>query len=342
MKNRALSFLTVTCIIVLSASFAHGQQPESLSLEASIPLPNVKGRIDHFSIDLKGQRIFVAAVRNHSVEIIDLKSRQRVHSIHDLAEPQGVFYDASTNRLFVACALDGVTKIFDASTYKLLASVKFPDDADNIRYDSRSKQIIVGYAGAKQLRKREAGAGGLGFLDANGKRTGDVVIDAHPESFQIDEATSRIFVNVPDKEEIEVVDSAKRTVVARWPVTSCKNNFPMALDAEHHRLLVGCWDPPRLLAFDTESGKEMASAEIAGKTDDLFCDRKRARIYVMTAVGFLEVFQQNGPDRYVRLAQYATPLLSQTGLWVDSLDKLFVAIPQHEGKDAELRIYQPR
>jgi hypothetical protein len=340
MSNFARLFL-VLFTLIFTVSFVLAQQPEPLSLEASIPLSNVKGRIDHFSVDLKGQRIFVAAVRNHSVEIIDLKTHQRVHSITDLAEPQGVFYDASTNRLFLACALDGVTKIFDGTTYKLLASVKFPDDADNIRYDGRSKQIIVGYAGAKQLRKREEGSGGLGFIDSNGRRTGDVVIDAHPESFQIDEATSRIFVNVPDKQEIEVVDAAKRSVLARWPVTSCKNNFPMALDAEHHRLLVGCWDPPRLLAFDTETGKEMASAETAGKTDDLFYDSKRARVYVMTAVGFLEAFQQTGPDRYARLAQYPTPLLSQTGLWVDSWDKLFVAVPQHDGKDAELRIYQP-
>lgn len=341
MNNLARLFLAIAFTLVFAANLINAQQSDPLSLEASIPLPNVKGRIDHFSVDLKGQRIFVAAVRNHSVEIIDLKSRQRVHSITDLAEPQGVFYDASTNRLFVACALDGVTKIFDGSTYKLLTSVKFPDDADNIRYDGRSKQIIVGYAGAKQLRKREEGSGGLGFLDSDGKRVGDVVIDAHPESFQIDDVTSRIFVNVPDKQELEVVDAAKRTVLARWPVTSCKNNFPMALDAAHHRLLVGCWDPPRLLAFDTETGKEMASAEIAGKTDDLFYDGRRGRIYVMTAVGFLEVLQQTTDDHYARLAQYATPLLSQTGLWVESWDKLFVAVPQHDGKDAELRIYRP-
>ena len=100
-----------------------GQEPQVLSVQTHIPLAGVKGRIDHFSVDVKGQRLFVAAVENHTLEVIDLKSGQRVHTIADLAEPQGVFYDASTSHLFVACGLDGVTKIFDpVSGSSVLAS----------------------------------------------------------------------------------------------------------------------------------------------------------------------------------------------------------------------------
>jgi len=70
--------------------------------------------------------------------------------------------------------------------FQVFATVKFPDDANNIRYDPHSKGVIVGYAGAKQLRRRETGSGGLGFIDLNGKKAGDVVVDAHPESFQLE------------------------------------------------------------------------------------------------------------------------------------------------------------
>lgn len=175
-------------LVALAVSIRSAGQESSgiLSLQAHISLPNVKGRIDHFSVDVKGQRLFVAAVENHTLEVLDLKTRQVVHTITDLAEPQGVYYDASTNHLFVACALDGVTKILDGTTFQTIATVKFPDDADNIRYDPRSKGVIVGYAGAKQLRKREEGTGGLGLIDANGNKIGDIVIDAHPEAFQLE------------------------------------------------------------------------------------------------------------------------------------------------------------
>jgi hypothetical protein len=83
-------------LLAVAGTRAVGQEKEVLSLEAHIPLPSVKGRIDHFSVDVKGQRLFVAAVENHTLEIADLKSGQRVHTITDLAEPQGVFYDPAT------------------------------------------------------------------------------------------------------------------------------------------------------------------------------------------------------------------------------------------------------
>ena len=281
----------------------------------------------------------MAAVDNHTLEIIDLKSGKRIHTITDLAEPQGVLYDSSTNRLFVACALDGVTKIFDGTTFQVLATANFPDDADNVRDDSHGNGVIVGYGGAKQLRRRETGTGGLGFLSSDGKRIGDVVIDAHPESFQIEKAGARLFVNVPEKKEIEVIDVVKRSVLAHWPVAE-ENNFPMALDEAHHRLFVGAWKPPSLLVFDTETGKNVATGEIAGSTDDLFYDPQRGRIYVLTSQGFLEVFQQKDPDHYARVALYPTPPHTQTGLFVPEWGKLFAAVQRQGEQDAELRVYQ--
>src|SRR5712671_1986648 len=116
--------LLLAPLLALSG-LAAGQESSALLLKIHIPLPNVNGRIDHLSVDVKGQRLFVAAVDNHTLEVIDLKSGQRVHTITDLAEPQGVFYDASTNHLFVACALDGVVKVFDGATFQVLATAKF-------------------------------------------------------------------------------------------------------------------------------------------------------------------------------------------------------------------------
>jgi len=343
------------CIIVLllatllvSSGSAIAQESSVLSLKTHIALPNVKGRIDHFTVDLKGQRLFMAAVGNNTLEVIDLKSGKQVRTITDLEEPQGVFYDASTNHLFVACGGDGVTKMFDGTTFQILATVKFPDDADNIRYDARSKSVIVGYAGAKELRKRTEGTGGLGFIDSSGKQTGDIVIDAHPESFRLEEAGTRLFVNVPDKKEIEVIDSVQRTVLARWPVTSCKNNFPMSLDEAHHRLFVGCWTPPLLLVFNTETGKQVASLEFgkkgvtSGNTDDLFYDAQRGRVYVLDGLGSIDVFQQKDPDHYDRIASYPTPPGTRTGLFVPELGKLFTGVlaQEKEKTSAEVRVYE--
>jgi DNA-binding beta-propeller fold protein YncE len=339
--NCTIAALLLATLFVLTAH-AFGQEPQVLSLHSQIPLTNVKGRIDHLSVDMKGQRLFVAAVANHTLEVIDLQSGKQVHTITNLAEPQGVFYEASNNRLYVACALDGTTKIYDGTTFHLLGTVKFPDDADNIRYDARSKSTIVGYAGAKALRNREEGTGGLGFIDSGGKKTGEVVIDAHPESFQLEKTGTRLFVNVPDKEEIEVVDAVSRKVVARCPVTSAKDNFPMALDEAHHRLFVGTRTPPRLLVFDTESGKEIASAEIAGSSDDLFYDSAKGSVYVLTSQGAIDVFQQRDANHYDHIGRINTPAHTQTGLYVPEWGKLFAAVPNQGEQSAEIQVYEAK
>lgn len=333
------------CVLLASASSVaqRTQNSEPLTLTSTSSLPDVHGRIDHFSVDVKGERLFMAAVGNGTLEVIDLKSGRRVHSIRNLDEPQGVFYDPATNHLYVACGGDGVTRIFDATTFQPARSVRFPEDADNIRYDERSKMVIVGYGGTKQLRQRESGSGALGFINSAGQHDAarDIIVDAHPESFQLEKSGTRVFVNVPDKKEIEVGDLATRKIVARWPV-SCNSNFPMALDESHHRLLVACREPARLVVFDTSTGKQTASADIAGHSDDLFYDTRRARVYALTSAGFLDVLQQADPDHYTRIAHLPTPPGAQTGLFVPDLDKLFVGIPAREKQGTEVRVYQAR
>jgi DNA-binding beta-propeller fold protein YncE len=299
-----------------------------LILISRIELPDVNGRIDHFSADVTGKRLFISALGNHTVEVLDVVSGKRLHTIADLAEPQGVYYEPSTNRLFVACAKDGATKVFDAGTFQLLETVKYSGDADNIRYDARGHRIIVGY-----------GDGALGFVDSNGKKTGEIALDAHPESFQLEKTGTRVFVNVPDRKEIQVADLAKNTTLAKWPVTSALKNYPMALDEAHHRLLVGCRAPARLLAINTETGKQTASVEIVGDTDDLFYDAAKRRVYVIGGQGFVDVLEQKDADHYERIGHYATVPGARTGLFVPEWGKLFVAAPHRGEHRAEVLVY---
>jgi len=318
-------------VMSLFACVSHAQEQQGLSLKSRIDLSQVENRIDHFSADLKGHRLFVAALGNQTLEVLDVESGKRLHTIKDLAEPQGIYYDASTDRVFVACAKDGTTKVYDGKNYQLLSTVKFADDADNIRYDARNQRIIVGY-----------GDGALGFLDPNGKQTGEIALDGHPESFQLEKTGPRIFVNVPSKKEIEVADLARNTVLAKWPVTSAQRNFPMALDEAHHRLLIGCRSPARLLAIDTETGKQTASIEIVGDTDDLFYDAAKSRVYVIGGGGFVDVFDQKDSDHYDRIAHIGTAAGARTGLFVADWGKLFVAVPHRGEQRAEVLIFETK
>ncbi len=330
------------CCALLLPILAVGQASQVLVLKNRISLANVDGRMDHLGVDLQGRRLFVAANENHTVEVIDLQAGRQVHTISDLLNPQGVFYDASTNRLFVTTeGDDGAVRIFDGTTFQPLQLMKLSSDADNIRYDTRARRMVVGYGGEKVLNGkvlRGQGDGALAFLDSSGKKTGEIAIDAHPESFQLEKAGTRAFVNVPDRHEVQVVDLVKKSVLAHWPVKNCTDNFPMTLDEAHHRLFIGCRTPAILQVLSTESGAAVASIESVG-SDDIFYDASKGRVYVLGAKGVLEVLHQKDADHYDKIATYPTGLGAQTGLFVPEWGKLFVSTRRQGGQNAEILVY---
>ena len=168
----------IFCFAAVAASAATltAQQAAPLLLVKTIAMENVQGRIDHFSVDLEGQRLFMAALGNNTVEVFDLRANKRIHTIKGLHEPQGVRFVPGLNKLFVANGGGGAVDVFDGTSYKPLGQVSLSDDADNVRYDPVREEIHVGY-----------GDGGLGIINAASDRLlGDIQLPKHPESFQLD------------------------------------------------------------------------------------------------------------------------------------------------------------
>ncbi|MGE5443742.1 MAG: YncE family protein [Ignavibacteriales bacterium] len=326
-----VSFILISLIAPITIVIkAQAQDTTPLRLVQTIPLPNVEGRIDHLAVDIKGQRLFIAALGNNNLEVLDLRAAKLIHRITGLHEPQGVFYVPEVKKVFVANGGNGALEIFDSDSFKLIDSVKFSDDADNIRYDAIAKYIYVGY-----------GDGALGIIDAtSGKHIGDIELKGHPESFQIENSGARIFVNIPMVNHIAVVDRKKRIVVTTWPLTGARENFPMALDEINHRLFVGLRKPAKLVVFDTESGKAVISMSGAGDADDIFYDAAHKRIYMSCGEGFINVFQQGGADHYKIIANIPTASGARTSLFVPELNRFYLAVPHHGSQRAEVRIYE--
>ncbi|HKP03945.1 MAG TPA: hypothetical protein VJU77_11385 [Chthoniobacterales bacterium] len=308
-----------------------GSEPP-LKLARTIHLPGVEGRIDHLAFDSSGKRLFVCALGNNSVEVIDLAKGEKVRSITGLGAPQGVAYLADSNRLVVANDEGGRCTIYDAKSFQPLATVDLKDDADNIRYDSAAHQVLAGF-----------GSGGIAIIDPTaGKQLGAISLPAHPESFQFERNGPRIFVNVPSRLQVAVLDRDQRKVVARWRTDWAASNFPMALDETNHRLFVGCRAPAKLLVLNTDSGEVVSKMEIAGDSDDLFYDNKRHHVYAICGAGRIDVIAQSGPDSYQRLTGVDTAEGARTGLFVPELDTLFVAVPHKGSQPAGIRAYDVR
>ena len=354
--------LTLACLVFPMQTVSAA---EALVRTAEIPLQGVEGRLDHLAFDAGSQRLFVAALENHTIEVVDLGQRRKISQITNVSEPQGLLYVPEKNRLLVCSRGDGTCRSFDATSFQEGPWVDLGRNADNVRFDSESQLVIVGSAG-------EPGNGLLSAIDlvallpaaqggvpAPPHSPADFLLDqprqadpkfeiqlpAHPESFQLDRIHHRLFVNVPDEHQIAVLQIGTNgfTKAAAWPVTVGEKNFAMTLDSASSRLFIACRAPARLAVFDTSSGKLLSQTQCAGDADDMFYDAKLNRVYVIGGEGFVDVFQLSDATKEpVRLAHLPTATRARTGLFIPDLQTLAVAVPRTTNSPAAVLLFQTR
>jgi YVTN family beta-propeller protein len=302
-------------------------------LEKTIALKGVTGRIDHLAVDLGRKRLFVAELGNGTLDVIDLTTGTVTRRIEGLKEPQGVAYAPVADMLAVANAGDGSVRLFHGAELAPAGTIELGDDADNIRLDARTGNLVVGYGG-----------GGLAVIDpAKAALIKRIPLPAHPEGFQLDSDTRRAFVNVPDARQIAVVDIDAGRQTASWRAPDLRANFPMALDAERAVVAVVFRSPARLVTFDIHTGKRVGTLVACGDADDAFFDAKRRRISISCGDGSVDTWQQVGSG-YRPLSPLKTASGARTSLFVPDLDRLYVAARAGFfglGSDAAILVLRP-
>jgi DNA-binding beta-propeller fold protein YncE len=322
-----IAYVALCCAGIVTVA---AQSAAPLKLKQTIPLSGVEGRIDHFAFDPTGQRLFVCALGNNTVEVLDLRKAERIHSITGLGAPQGVAYVPELNRIVIANDKGGILNIYDGKSFQAVGELDFKDDADNVRYDDATKKVYVGF-----------GSGGIAIVNApDGKQIGSIKLSAHPEAFELEKNGRRIFVNVPNSRHVAVIDREKGEVVAKWKTDLAFGNFPMARDESNHRLFVGCRLPPKLVVLNTDSGDVVAKIDISGDPDDVFYDAKRHRIYAICGAGKIDLVEQIDPKTYKISTKVDTAEGARTGLFVPERNALFVAVPHRGSQQAEIRWYE--
>jgi DNA-binding beta-propeller fold protein YncE len=304
-----------------------------LQLEEQIPVPSVAGRLDHFTADPKRKRLFVSALGNNTVEVIDVFSGRVVHSIKGLAQPQGPLYVPSVDKLYVANAEDGKVRIYDGATYTLRKTLNIGKDPDNMRYDDSSKTVLVGFG---------EDDGGIAMINpATDERTGNMYkTEGHPESFQAETSGQHIFVNVPDAGNVvESIDRSTGTTT-KWALEGLRGNYAMALNEDDHRLFTITRKPPMMVALDTKTGREVARLRAAGECDDVFFDAGRKRIYVIGGEGIISVFQQNDPDHYELIATVPSSVGIRTGYFFKQRDRFYAGVPAKGNEPAQIWTFE--
>jgi DNA-binding beta-propeller fold protein YncE len=325
------SCLAVSAILLAGALTSASAGEPSLKLVQTIDSLGKAGKLDHLVVDSKGQRLFLANKVNNTLDIVDLKVGKLLKQLPGQAGAQGVAYAADLDRIFVALGTGGFCNIFDGKNYKLLKTVKFADDADNIRYNPRSHRVYVAHA-----------ENSLGVIDAKTfEIKADIKLSGPAEAFQLSASGPRLYLNTPSSSEICVIDTDKDEIVGRHKITSAAMNFALALDDANHRLFIGCRKPPMVVVMDADSGKEVSKVAIPGDSDDVLYDARRKRIYASCGEGFLAVIKQMDADHYELSEKIATVKDARTSYFDSENSRLYLAVPrQKDKKGPEIRVYQ--
>jgi DNA-binding beta-propeller fold protein YncE len=317
------------------------ESKECLRLIQTIPLPNVKGRLDHLDIDVAGKRLFVAGLENGTVEVVDLATGKWAKSIPGFQKPQGIAYVKALNKLFVASGNDGMLRVFRGNTLELLDSVKLDLGPNRVAYDAHANLLYVGYGG------KDAGKdyGEVGIIDAKtDKHIADIRVSAHPAEMLLTKSGSTLFVFISAESKIQVIDTKKREVISTWPVSS-KQPGDAALDEATQRLFVGTRTPPEMIAIDSNTGKEIAKLPTTEGMDGVYFDAGRKRVYVSGGRGFdtgsVFVYQQTDSDHYQMIGKAHTRPGAGTSFWSPELNRYYVAAAAHDGGEAAVLVFEP-
>src|ERR1035437_7081292 len=336
-------------VILLLASALGGQcyicAQQPLTLVQSIEMPEVPAGpyADHMALDLKGQRLFATPQANKAVDVLDLKTGKVLHTIRGFGNPHAILYREDRNRLFVTDGGIGALRIFDATAYNEIGSIKLELDADAIIYDEETGYLYVtdgGDAAGKEFSF-------ISIIDtARERKIADIRVDASAlEAMTIDHPLGRLYVNIPGKSAIAVIDLKRKEVIATWPLTQGKRNMASALDSVTHRLYVGCRDTDvrgSIVVVDTETGKELERLPIGGWVDSIFYVPEKRRIYASSGVGEVFTYERQDDGSYRSFEPVDTAVMAKTAFFSAELDRLFVAVPHLGGTTSKVLVFRPQ
>ena len=334
--KRTFSIL-FTCLMALPF-VATAQERTPLKLVATIPLPGLKdGDFDHFAVDLDGHRLFLTAEENDRLEVLDSKSNQHVRTMQDIKAPHAILFRKDLKKLFVVEGDASAVKIYDSESYKALGEIKVSIDADSIAYDASASYMYVVNGG----REAHTSYSLISVIDTNNaKKLRDIKIPSdHVEALVLEKSGPRLFMNITGQNMVGVMDRNKSELSAKWPLPAGdKLNVAMAFDETNHRLFVVTRSPGKLIVLNSDDGKVIANLPAVGMVDDAAYDAQHKRIY-LAGDGFLDVFEQKDADHYALLAKIPGAFRAKTGILVPELNRYYLAVPHHAGKEAEVRVY---
>jgi len=331
--------VVVFALFMALAASSKAQNPEPLKLVATISLPGLKdGDFDHFTPDVDGHRLFLTGEENEKVLVLDTSTNKLIHTMESVKAPHAILFRKDLKKLFVVEGDASAVRVYDSESYQPISDIKVSVDADSIAYDAATHYLYVVNGG----REAHTPYSLISVIDTdNSKKLRDIKIDTnHVEAIVLEKSGPRMFCNLTGKSAVGVLNRNKSALSATWPLPAGdKLNVAMAFDEPDHRLFVVTRNPGKLTVLNSDGGKVITSVPAVGMVDDMSYDAQHKRLY-LAGDGSLDVFEQKDADHYVLLAKVPGAFRAKTGILVPELNRYYLAVPHHENKEAEVRVYE--
>lgn len=324
--------LTVLAVFPIKSD---AQEKLPLKLVATTPMPGFTGDFDHFGLDLKGNRLFLAAEDQKTVEVFDLRTGARLHSIEGFGHPLTMAYLPESDRLIVTNGDTDDVALVDCKEYKIISTLKLGKGVDHSALNPVNRYFYVENGAAPDGKSHS-----LAIIDTKSfKIVGQIpgLSGDSNEGMVVDRAGKKLYVNLTGSDEVGVIDLDTRQITAKWPLPDVHVAHAIALDEPNHRLFTATRKPPQFVVFNMDTGKVVASLPCVGVNSDMSLDVKRKRIYI-TGSDTATVIEQRDADHYEHTAEIPTAYRAKSSIFVPQLNRLYVADSGKGKPDAKLAL----
>ena len=333
----AVAAALATAALATAARAATREQP--LEPLGHTNIPGYTGDFDAITPDPALNRIFMAAEDHGTVEVFDLGTGKHLRTLTTFGTPHQIFVVPGTHRMIVTDGGKDGTAIVDTRTYKVLGHIKLAPGADEAYYDPSTRHYFI-VTGGEDVDMNVC------YLNEIDPRTGRVLAQLkfdsnHTETLRAEQHGDRMFINVADKNEVDVLSKSPLKVIARWPIVGARKNLTMALDEPDHRLFVVTRDPTRMFVLDTGSGRSVQVLDVPSVNDGVFWDATRKRIYVPgAATGEVGVYQVGEGGEVKEIGRVSSAVGGKSGAFSPQLNELWVAASPGKRTGGEILWYR--
>jgi DNA-binding beta-propeller fold protein YncE len=258
------------------------------------------GRWDYVTLDNAGKRLFVT--RSDHTQVLDCSDGHVLAEISDTPSSHGVALAEDAGRGFISDG-HGVT-VFDLKTLKPLGTIEAGKGSDAIIYDPASKCVVVMNGRSNDASFIDAGA------EIGSAKATNVPLGGRPE-FAAADGNGRVFINLEDKSEIAVLDSAAKKVVETWKIDGGEGPSGLALDVEGHRLFAGCHNKV-MAVVDSQTGKTLGTVPIGSGVDACAFNPQTKEAFASCGDETLTVIKESSPGKFEATQTVKTPRGART------------------------------